>query len=115
MTGSPYDPALSAVLTAADLAAWVAIWEARGEAPAGAHARRCAADAMNAIDAMLGELHGIRARLIPEIRTSDDAAAARTQRAPADAVLVRRLPALCCRLPAAEKMRNVRDLGPWTG
>ena len=40
--------------------------------------------AVNAVDAMLQALHAIRARLISEIRASDDASAAR-----ADALLAR--------------------------
>jgi hypothetical protein len=32
---------------------------------------------MDAVDAMLRDLHGIRARLVGEIRASDDASAAR--------------------------------------
>lgn len=47
-----------------------------------AHARRCAGDAVKAIDAMLGHLYGIRAQLVSEIRKSDDQAAGR-----ADALL----------------------------
>jgi hypothetical protein len=59
-----------------DLVGWLAIWEARTE-PHG-HVRRCASDAVDAIDAALAELHSIRARLIGEIRVSDDASAERT-------------------------------------
>ena len=33
----------------------------------------------NAVDAALRELHGLRSRLIPEIRSADDAAMARTE------------------------------------
>jgi hypothetical protein len=76
VTGHPYDDALSALRGHADdLGAWLAIWERRREPDA--HARRCANDAMDAIDAALRELHGIRARLIGEIRASDDASAVR--------------------------------------
>ena len=79
----PWDAALSAIRTSVDdLGVWLAIWAARTEPDA--HARRCANDAMDAIDATLLELHGIRARLIGEIRQADDATAAR-----ADALLAR--------------------------
>jgi hypothetical protein len=61
-----------------DLAGWLAIWEARTE-PDG-RARRCASDAVGAIDAALVGLHGTRARLIGEIRVSDDASAERADR-----------------------------------
>ncbi len=41
-------------------------------------ARQAANTAMDTIDAMLATLHAMRARLISEIRDSDDATAART-------------------------------------
>jgi len=73
---SPYDDALSALRNhVEDVAAWLAIWEARSEPDA--HARRCVSDAVDAIDAMLRDLYLVRGRLIPEIRASDDASAAR--------------------------------------
>jgi len=79
----PWDAALSAVSASVDdLGAWLAIWSARREPDA--HARRCASDAVDAIDAALIELHGIRARLITDIRRADDQAAARV-----DALLTR--------------------------
>ena len=62
--------------TAGQLAAHLAAWQARDDR-AGAAARRSANDAMDAIDAMLAELHTLRARLVSEIRASDDATAAR--------------------------------------
>jgi hypothetical protein len=78
-----YDAAPSAPRSRVDeLGAWLAIWSARHEPDA--HARRCANDAMDAIDAALRDLHAIRARLVSEIRQADDAAAAR-----ADALLRR--------------------------
>ena len=81
-TGS-WDPAVSAVRSRVDdLGAWLAIWSARTEPDA--HARRCASSAVDAIDATLAGLHGIRARLIGEIRASDDETAVR-----ADALLAR--------------------------
>lgn len=72
MTASPdYDTALSALRNHVEnLAAWLAIWEARKEPDA--FARRCASDAVAAIDAMLRDLYLIRARLISETRAADD-------------------------------------------
>ena len=71
-----YDDALSALRGHVDdLGAWLAIWEGRREPDA--HARRCANDAMDPIDAALRELHQVRGRLVGEIRASDDASAAR--------------------------------------
>ena len=62
----PWDAALSVIRSAVDdLGAWLAVWSARREPDA--HARRCAGDAVNAVDAALLELHGIRAQLIGEI------------------------------------------------
>ena len=52
-------------------------WAARDDDAADADARRAANNAMNAIDAMLAELHQLRARLVGEIRISDDQAAVR--------------------------------------
>ena len=76
----PWDAALSAIRASVDdLGAWLAIWSARTEPDA--HARRCASDAVDAIDAALIELHGIRAELVGEIRRADDQAAARADRA----------------------------------
>ena len=72
----PWNGPLSVIRSSVDdLGAWLAIWEGRTEPDA--HARRCANDAMDAIDAALLELHGIRARLVTEIRASDDETAAR--------------------------------------
>ena len=55
----------------------LAQWMARGDSKADPDARRAANTAMNAIDAMLRELHQLRSRLVGEIRVSDDAAAVR--------------------------------------
>lgn len=78
-----WDAALSAIRSSVDdLGAWLAIWQARSEPDA--HARRCASDAVDAVDTALTELHGIRARLISETRQADDDTAAR-----ADALLGR--------------------------
>jgi len=76
-----YDGALSAIRSRVDdLGAWLGIWANRNEPDA--HARRCANDAMDAIDAMLRDLHRVQGQLVGEIRDSDDATAAR-----ADALL----------------------------
>jgi hypothetical protein len=72
---NPYEPAVAAVrANLDDLALYLAVWQARDDACLEPHARRCASDAINTIDTIITELHGIRGRLIPEIRTSDDAA-----------------------------------------
>lgn len=55
----------------------LAQWAARDDSKAQPEIRRAANSAMDAIDAMLAELHALRARLVGEIRASDDAAAAR--------------------------------------
>ena len=76
MTASPWDAPLSALRSGVDdLGTWLGIWEARNEPDA--HARRCASDAVDAIDAMLGQLYLVRGWLTCEIRASDDASAAR--------------------------------------
>ncbi len=77
MSASPdYDAPLSALLEHAEnLGAWLGIWENRREPDA--FARRCASDAVDAIDAMLRDLYLIRGRLTAEIRQDDDATAAR--------------------------------------
>lgn len=83
VTASPLRRALSALRGHVDdLGAWLVIWEARREPDA--HARRCASDAVDAIDAMLRDLYSVRGRLIREIHVSDEAANAR-----ADALLRR--------------------------
>lgn len=55
----------------------LAQWASRADPRPDAHARRAANTAMDAIDAALAELHELRARLVAEIRISDDASAAR--------------------------------------
>jgi hypothetical protein len=55
----------------------LAQWADRDAAASKAAARRAANTAMDAIDAMLAELHRIRQQLVSEIRAHDDAAAAR--------------------------------------
>ncbi len=79
-----YDDALSALRNHVDeLGTWLGIWVNRAEP--GAHACRCANDAVDAIDAMLTNLYLVRGRLTGEVRAADDASAAR-----ADALLRRR-------------------------
>jgi hypothetical protein len=73
---SPYNAPLSALRSRVDdLGTWLAIWENRTKPDA--HARRCAADAVDAIDGALRSLYNVRQRLISEIRQADDATAAR--------------------------------------
>ena len=60
-----------------DLAVALAQWAARDDSKADPHARRAANTAMNAVDSMLAGLHELRARLVTEIRASDDAFNAR--------------------------------------
>ena len=52
-------------------------WEDRDETRPQPEVRRAANTAMDAIDALLRELHITRARLVAEIRRADDATAAR--------------------------------------
>ncbi len=59
------------------LAAALERWAARDGTKADAGARQAANTAMDTLDAALAELHQLRARLISEIRVSDDQAAAR--------------------------------------
>ena len=73
VTTSPFDGPLSELR---DHIEDVAIWEARNEPDA--HTRRCASDAVDAIDAMLRGLHSVRQELISQIRAADNAT---TQRA----------------------------------
>ena len=55
----------------------LAQWMARDDSKAPPEVRQAANTAMDAIDAMLAELHALRARLVSETRASDDASAAR--------------------------------------
>jgi hypothetical protein len=52
-------------------------WETRDDSKPQPEVRRAANTAMDAIDVMLATLHAMRARLVGEIRASDDASAAR--------------------------------------
>ena len=82
MTVNPYDEPLSTLCEHAEnLAAWTAVWEARAEPDA--HARRCASDAVDAIDGALRDLYLIRGQLTAEVRQADDATAARADALPA--------------------------------
>ena len=86
MTGDAWDAPLSAVRNhVEDLGAWLAVWSRREEGKPDAHARRCASDAVDAIDGALAGLHRIRASLIGDLRQADATAAARV-----DAMLARR-------------------------
>ena len=77
----PYDAALTALRNQVnDVAVWLAIWSARDGSQPNAHARRAAGDAVDAIDAMLGHLYGVRAQLVSEIRDSDKATATRADK-----------------------------------
>ena len=58
------------------LAVALAQWEVRQDTRPQADVRRAANTAMDAIDTMLAALHAMRARLVGEIRASDDAGAA---------------------------------------
>lgn len=72
------DSALSALRDhVEDLAVSLAIWETRDDSKPQPEVRRQANDAMDAIDAALRELYGLRSGLVTEIRAADDAAAAR--------------------------------------
>ena len=62
---------------AEDLRIYLTIWAARDDEKAQPDVRRAASHAMAAIDAALAELHGLRSRLVGEIRAADDATAAR--------------------------------------
>lgn len=55
----------------------LAQWAVRDDSKADPEARRAANTAMEAIDAMLAELHAVRSRLVAEKRQSDDANDAR--------------------------------------
>jgi hypothetical protein len=77
VTASPdYDTPLSAIREhVEDLGTWLGFWSNRKEPDA--QARRCASDAVDALDSMLRQLYLVRGWLTCEIRASDDASAAR--------------------------------------
>jgi hypothetical protein len=77
------DEALSSLRNRVDdLGVRLAIWSHRTEPDA--HSRRCASDAVDAIDALLTGLHAIRARPVGEIRAADDATGQRVDARRAD-------------------------------
>jgi hypothetical protein len=69
---------------AAALTAALGLWATRDDSKPQPEVRRAASTALDAIDAMLRDLHLMRARLVGEIREADAATAAR-----ADALLSR--------------------------
>jgi hypothetical protein len=81
-----YDSALSAVRShVGELAAALVLWSTRDDTKPQPDVRQAANDAVDAIDGVLRELHGLRSELVSEIRDSDDAGAARA------AALLRRI------------------------
>jgi hypothetical protein len=69
-----YEAAVAAVrANVDDLALYLAVWSSRDDECLEPHARRCASDAVNTIDTIITELHGVRGRLIPEMAASDKA------------------------------------------
>jgi hypothetical protein len=75
-----YDSALTALRGHVDeLATALMLWGTRDDTKPQPDVRQAANDAMDATDAALRELHGIRAQLVGEIRASDDAAAIRAE------------------------------------
>lgn len=75
--GQPYDAYAKLWDPLGVLSVALGQWEDRDETKPQPEVRRAANTAMDAIDGMLADLHAMRARLIGEIRASDDAAAAR--------------------------------------
>ena len=61
-----------------DLARSLELWQDRDDTKTQPHVRRAASKAVDAMGTMLRELHLMRARLISEIRDSDDRGAWRT-------------------------------------
>lgn len=57
----------------------LALWATHDETKAQPGVRQASNDAVDAVDAALRELHGLRSRLISEIRSADDAAMTRTE------------------------------------
>jgi hypothetical protein len=54
-------------------------WEGRDDTKPQAEVRRAASTACDAIDGMLRDLHAMRARLVSEVRKSDDEAMRRSE------------------------------------
>lgn len=75
LPGARYADGSAAVLDAAgDIGVYLALWSMRDDSKPCAAERRAATSALEAIDKALGELHALRARLVSDIRASDDAA-----------------------------------------
>jgi hypothetical protein len=75
-----YDSALSAVRGhLGELETALALWATRDDTKAQPGVRQAANDAIDAIDAALRELHGVRSGLVSEVRESDDAAMVRAE------------------------------------
>ena len=77
MTAMPYDVHARLEDPMGVLAIALGQWEARDDTRAQPEVRQAASTAMDELDRMLRELHAMRARLVGEIRASDDATAAR--------------------------------------
>ena len=78
MTG--YDSALSALRGhLGELETALALWAARDGTQAQPGVRQAANEAMDAVDGALRELHGLRSRLVSEIRAADDETMTRTE------------------------------------
>jgi hypothetical protein len=70
----------------ATLAHALTLWSVRDDTKAEPEVRRAASTAVDMLDAMLAELHQLRARLVAEIRASDAAAAERADQLLARAI-----------------------------
>src|SRR5579875_1017781 len=54
-----------------NLAVWLAAWAARSGDVPDDHARRCAQDAVNVIDAATMQIHALRGQLVASMRDAD--------------------------------------------
>ena len=73
--GDAYAAESAAIRDAAEeIGVYLAVWSMRDDSKPDAQARQMANCAMDAIDTALRELHELRARLVSDIRRSDDAA-----------------------------------------
>ena len=70
-------PPASLQVHASVLAGVLDLWRTRDDTKAQAEVREAANLALDEIDSMLAELHQLRARLVTEMRASDEATAAR--------------------------------------
>jgi hypothetical protein len=77
--GRPYDAYGKLEDPMGVLSVALAQWEERDESKPQPHVRQAANKAMDAIDGMLRDLHAMRARLVGEIRHSDDEAMRRAE------------------------------------